>query len=752
MTIGSENGEWTRETSIGQPIARHWVTAVVENEIGWIGERFTAIDSKLADYQYRKREMARLRKARERERYPERSKEHNHWAKPEHREHRDERRFIKKAERVFIVWDGEGPQDTGYSLLGNSEGMEICYPTLKTIDCLELIMETERKFPDAIHVGFGFDYDVSNILADLSWRHFSALKKFHRTVWRDYEIEHIPHKWFKIKHGMVTATIFDVYNFFMTSLVGALESWDIGPFSKTVGVSQPEVVMATVPPLDIVNAMTETSLVKNFKNLRSTFLWRDIAQIRVYMRLELKYTKVLIEQLRETFIMAGYLPNSWHGPGALARMALKKHNVYAAMAKTPPDVQIASRYGYIGGRFDPRIVGHIGGAVYSADRRSAYPYAATFLPNLSAGSWRRGRHFEPGKFAIYHISYEAKPDPFRIYPLPKRLSNGTVCWPYKVKSWYWSPEAELVANDPDATFIEAWIFDERDENDRPFKWLLEYYERRKLLKRIGNPAEYTFKLVINSVYGQLAQRAGWDRNRNAAPKSHQLEWAGFITSHCRAAVWKLANAVGEGKCISIDTDGIMATVPIPIPPDEVGEDLGQWETEEYEDGIFWQSGMYGLKKDGKWVKAKTRGIPRGTYEPEQMIAELERGNHTLRMTRHKFVGYGLAMSQKHLLNKWIDEDYEYLLGGNGKVIHNELLCKKVCDGDVHRLVNLNVLHWSAPESKAHYLPWLHAEAEMRLNKNIFQDLTLFDMNDNDEWEITNGANLRRSASTRISNR
>lgn len=713
----------------------------------WIGKKWMAVDTKIAEYTRRKREMARLRKAKERERYPLRSKEHNHWIKPEHKEAHRERVFIQKAEKLFIIWDGEGPKDTGYSLLGNSEGMEICYPTLKTIDCLELIIETEKQFPDAIHCWFGGNYDTSNIVADLPWRHLAALKKFNRTVWKDFEIEHIPGKWFKVKRGMVSATIFEVYNFFMSSLVAALESWEIGPWSNansqishadtlTVGGSQLSLDSLTeVPPVDIVTRMSERQMVETFKRLRSEFYWKDIESIRLYMRLELKYTRELMERLREVFADAGYLPNSWHGPGALARMALKKHRVYDAMAITPIDVQIASRFGYIGGRFQPAIVGHIGACVYSADRRSAYPYAATHLPNLSKGQWRRVRNYVPGKFAIYHIRYESKPEPFRIYPLPKRASNGEVCWPYKVDSWYWSPEAELVADDPDATFIEGWVFDEEDETDRPFAWLHDYYRRRQLLKSIGNPAEYTFKLVINSVYGQLAQRAGWDKQKRKAPRSHQLEWAGYITSHCRASVWRLATAVGDGKCISIDTDGIMATVPIPVPADEIGTDLGQWELVEYEDGVFWQSGMYGLKSEGAWRKARTRGIPRGTYSPERMIELIDKGEFVLRMTRSKFVGYGLAMNQKHNFNKWVPENYEYRLGGNGKVVHNEMLCEKVCDGNQHRLVNLNMLHFKPSQSKAHFLPWLHNEPEMGDKKQLFQDLTLFDMDDNDEWII-----------------
>lgn len=665
---------------------------------------------------------------------------------------------VLKENLMFIVWDGEGPQDTRYSLFGNSEGMEICYPTLSTIDCLNLILEAGEQYPAAyaVHVGFGFDYDVSNIIKDLPWRQITALKKYNRTVWNGYEIEHIPHKWFAVKRGKVKVKIFDVYLFFMSRLVDALEKWEIGPWKTTAGVSAsvplrstgkssyvpdasdssaliPRMILqntdsSEVPSLASALTMNDREMVEAFKEVRGSFLWKDISQIRLYMRLELKYTRSLMERLRDVFTAAGYLPDSWHGPGALARMALKRHNVYDAMAICPAEVRIAARYAYVGGRFSPHLVGHMGTGIFCADRNSAYPYATLELPNLSRGTWRRGKKFEPGKFAMYHIRYQSTPRAFAIYPLPKRGKNAEVVWPYRVTGWYWTPEAETVSTDSEAEFLEAWVFDEDDETDRPFAWIAEYFRRRLMLKRQGNPAEFTFKLIINAVYGQLAQRAGWDRNKNEAPRSHQLEWAGYVTSHCRAAMYRLTQLVGEDNVISIDTDGITTTKPVPLPPEEVGSELGQFGVDEYEDGVFWQSGMYALKDDGVWVKARTRGIPKGDVGAEHMLAALKEGNHVLRSSRNRFNGYGsIAYNSREKMNTWSQSTASYVLGGNGKVSHNSKLCPKICDGEIHKLMNLNMLYgpFTDPVSEPHFLPWLENAKEMAMQKNLIDDMTLF---------------------------
>ena len=635
---------------------------------------------------------------------------------------------IPLAERPFIVWDGEGPRDTGYSLLGNSEGEEICYPKLRTEDCLQLILSSGRAHPQSIHTSFGFGYDVSNILWELPWRHLAALHKFGRTVWKDYALEHVPHKWFKVRQGKTIVKIFDVLGFFQTSLVEALESWKIGPFTNGAGSSLPESASGVIPSVSDMAGLSENEIVKRFKRLRAVFMFSEIESIRLYMRLELKYTKLMMEALRQCFLDGGYLPKSWHGPAALAREAFTKHKVYDALTVTPVDVQIASRYAFFGGRFESFFAGRAGQKLYVADINSAYPFYCAQLPNLAAGTWRRGQAFEPGKFAVYYIDYRAKPDAWRPYPLPHRDKDHNVVFPHRTSGWYWAPEAELVADDPDATFREAWIFDEVDERDRPFAFLGDYYRRRQLLKRIGSPAQLVYKLVINSAYGVLAQRAGWDRQKRKPPRTHQLEHAGYITSSCRAAVFRQARLLGR-NLVSIDTDGVTSLVPFTWL--ESSDELGGWELKEYDDGVYWQSGIYCLRLGDQWPANKMRGIPRGSYTPEDLIRCMESGEN-LSITRRVFYGYGLALIiGRDKVNTWEDLPVEYVFGGTGKRQHvtPRGQCTKECNGWHHRLA-LPPVYMSAVgpcESQPHQLPWL----EWSDRKRIFDSVVMYET---EEWE------------------
>jgi hypothetical protein len=276
-----------------------------------------------------------------------------------------------------------------------------------------------------------------------------------------------------------------------------------------------------------------------------------------------------------------------------------------------------------------------------------------------------------------------------------------------------------VANDPDAEFLEAHIFDEDNVKDRPFEWIKEYYRRRMLLKKTGSPAQLTFKLIINSAYGIVAQRQGWDREKKTPPPTHQLEWAGWITSACRAAVYRVARELGT-NLISIDTDGITSLRPFTGLTES--DNLGDWEMSKYDDGVFWQSGIYALKhplectckiqpcpKAGKWSggQMKTRGIARGKYKAEDLIERCTT-LEPLKSTRRVFIGYAQALQgRREELNTWIDIPGIYVFGGGSKRGHIAACsnaCRQLSPG-MHALTE-QVKFGGIPESEPHPLPWI----------------------------------------------
>ncbi len=646
------------------------------------------------------------------------------------------RNKLRQQSKPFIAWDGEGPRDAGYALFGSSDGDEIRKPFLSTMECLDLILDCKLRNPDSIHVWYGSNYDVSMILHDMPWKQYSALKHWNRCVWHDYEIEHIPGKWFVVKRHGVIAKIFDVCSFFEGPYVQALEDMAIG-------------------------TAQEIEILKREKARRSEFLFSEINEIRDYWQLELRLMPQLCDKLRSAFLDAGFDVRSWHGPGALANMAMRKHGVFQCMAESPRQVKWAAKCAFAGGRFEMFRGGYIQHRIYNADIHSAYPHFARQLPNLAKGRWRQGHKYEAGKFAVYHIRYKEHRMPVQFelekaekrvrslkpYPLFHRLKGGNVVWDNNVEGWYWGPEAELVANNPDAIFIESWVFDEDNANDRPFAWLADYYDQRQAYKDEGSVLELTFKLIINAIYGQLAQRAGWDKRKRTSPKSHQLEWAGWITSACRAAVYRAAIDVGD-RLISIDTDGVYAHGP--FSDLDIGRNLGQWDVAEYDSGVFWQSGIYALSSvvcvdkecanrggdsracGHEWVKGKTRGIPKGKYEAADLIHALEHGED-LHLKRKVFTGYGLALNgQRSRLNTWSEDDVTIVFGGDGKRYHNKVRCAgRICPGDgVHHFMPAMIRDnpYDNIVSEPHTLPWEVTDLLAESHKRKVDDMTFFNQN------------------------
>lgn len=605
---------------------------------------------------------------------------------------------IRYADYRFVGWDGEAPKDTGYSLFGSSDGDELCATDLTTIDFFELLIEAKKRDRHTIFIWFGGRYDWDEITRrSMPLRKLAVLKNNGTVHWAGYRIHEVPGKIFSIrKYGEdePEVVIYEIHGWFHAPYAIALQQYGIGT---------PEEI---------------ATIVEN-KDKRPEFLWSEIESVKKYMRLELKLMPPLMNLIRKICSNAGFNPKGWYGPSALAKQLLTKNKVHRAMAKCPKEVNDAACYGYAGGRFEEVRGGIFDVPTWTYDRNSAYMHAALDLPNLSKGRWRYARNYEPGKFGIYHILYNdaGAHDPLRIHPLFRRMKNGNVCWPSRVEGWYWSPEAELVANDTSAQFIEAWIFDEDDPRDRPFAFVAEVFGRRLVLQRLpeNNPsrvAEIAIKWALAAIYGQLARIVGWDKRKNLPPSTHQIEWAGYITSHCRAAMYKLARMAGK-NLVSIDTDSV--TTLQPIEGVDLGNNLGQWKVSVADEAVYFQNGVFFTKHDGKWSKGKTRGIEKRAKTPDltpEMLVTAIRTNQDVKLSpRRRYVTVKMALNgQYDSIGQWKDDHPGNVLvfGGGGKRHHDSRLCRRYCHGDIHGFIPAfqGVLFDPFDTmSVAHKLPW-----------------------------------------------
>lgn len=619
------------------------------------------------------------------------------------------RSLVPFTERRFVAWDGESVRsnirhdyveigetnfqyersDSVYVLFGNSDGDYVSSPNLSTAECLSLIIA--KADIDAIHFGFAFSYDVNMILKDLSKNHLRVLKDSGKVHWKRWNLQYLPRKWFLVTDRMTgkTVRIWDVFSFFMCS---AVEAW------QQYGVEVSETVL---------RGKMERGDVPYEK------LWTDIFP---YWAEENQAYVALMVKLREALHAADLYISSWHGPGAIASHSLKKHGNHRSMARVSGAVSDASQHAYGGGRFEMFKVGRARLPVFEYDINSAYPYAISQLPNLASGAWRRV--LEPSRisrFGVYRVSFAVNPfDPVanfhRPMPFLHRDKRGNISFPCVNETWVWSPELWGKQNFPGLTIHEGWEFHEENDDDRPFAWLAENYAIRKRYKAEGNPAQLALKLQMNSMYGKMAQRVGWNEEKRLPPKWHQLEWAGWVTSYCRSMVFRAALYSGT-DLVAFETDAVFTTRDISAHL-EIGDELGLWEMTTYDDFVYLQSGCrFGLK-DGEW-KAKYRGFDKGSLSLDAALQSLAGPPESwvINGTTKRFIGFAQALHTDFSSWREFQSDKARVLhiGGEGKRRHISRLCRACQDGipasETFHDAALGVPIPENPQSEKHHLPW-----------------------------------------------
>jgi hypothetical protein len=653
----------------------------------------------------------------------------------------------KYEERPFIGWDSEGydyfivdsggvcekgPQRT--MLFGCSvPGEYITGTDLSTREMLDLVLRVESLFPDAFHVGFAFEYDVNQMLKDLPWRMLAVLKITGKVRWNGYRINHVPHKIISVSKDGISATIYDTFGFFHCKYTTALEKYGVGDSVKLRKIA-------------------------DGKLRRGQFTWADIAEVTDYWEAEISLLPDLMEHIRTAAYGGGFRIGAWHGPGALASYGLLHNGVRQWMSKNVPrHAQQAIRAAYAGGRFQAWRCGLYLGDVYTLDKNSAYVQGMSLLPRLNNGKWERvdpGTVKTPGdiaRFGLYHISFDDyDPDrgrehrsrgiPERPYPLFHRDKQGRLTWPNRVDGWYWSPEARLVAGDKRAKFLAAIVY--RDDGTYPFKWVNDSYEMRVHLQQMGSPAEKAYKWSLAAYYGSFARRVGWNRRDRTAPRSHELAWAGFITSHCRAAIFDAASyAASKGALISVDTDGVTSTVPFPeaLVPEGFSDKLGAWKQDHYTGILYWQNGIYWLHSDNcpekqcpnykgdatecshEWSEAKSRGVPKGAICVDDAMEALENGSFVppyrppvIKTRKHKYIGYRQALAGQHKRWRvWVTENSDIIFGGTGKGTHLPVFCQACKKAGTGTPMMHTITHLPPKDlfSTEHVLPWLVKEPD-----------------------------------------
>lgn len=601
--------------------------------------------------------------------------------------------FATKDRDILLKYEAKAQP---YVLLGNSKEQNIKREEgLTTYECLEFMLEAKQQYEKSIFVGFSFNYDINQILKDLPESCLWDLHDTNHTFVGGYSIKWIPRKEFYVKHGRSKRSfiLYDVFGFFQASFLAVCE--------KYLGEDD-----------------ARLTIIREGKSSRDSFTWEEMDdKIIPYNMMELEMLTEIMDIFREDLHNTGIHPGKWHGPGAIANEALRQYGV-KAVRDIPEEVLDAAQYAYAGGRFEHFFMGRYDGRVYESDIHSAYPEAATKLPDLQYGHWEFVETFEPGSFGVWAVEYRHREGQSnQPQPLFCRSENGSISYPCKVSGWYWTPEAELVASH----VRNGWVF-RSTSTSRPFAFIEKLYEQRRIFKNQGSSTERAIKLILNSLYGKLAQTVG---GKDGPPSHHQLEYAGYITSYTRAKIYK-AMMQCPGAIIAAETDAVFSTKPLDL---DYGEGLGQWELKEYDSIVYLQSGFY-YAATGETIVCKYRGMDRdgATKQPAGLPLRtvLDHLAHysgagdwhrtpSLSSFTTRFVGLGIGLQTKSVWRSWEKNQKTVRLDQDPwstKRVHIINECPKCQAGEtLYTCLHPMLIGGYSGNSYARSLPWRHQELE-----------------------------------------
>lgn len=589
--------------------------------------------------------------------------------------HKSGKRLAKFDRGEFVSWDGEGiTREDGkhvYSLLANSRGEYIVNPDgLGTWECLDFICRMGVRYAKSIHVGFVFSYDTAMILfADMNYETVKAIyedKSPYGVQWGEFVISYrnrktlsiqridtelswkykkVKGEWKKRKNVIESCVLWDVFGFFQSSFVEAIEGW-LGKDYHSL------------------------QMIKEGKLHRGTFTANEIEKfILPYCLAEVAALDELMSLLHQCLIEADIKLSRWDGAGAVAAALLKKYGIKEHIADLPDKVQLAAQHAYFGGRIELCKYGRYSGTVYHYDINSAYPSVQKDCPSLKNGRWRRvSMDKRRSDFSLCRVEWDLscaeneEDATWSLYPFPFREENGNVIFPYCGSGWYWWPETEAALDELSTyrqRYPQAYIkvttvyeFVEGDNTNRPFQFIDELFTIRRQWKKEGRKAEKVLKLGINSLYGKTAQSLGYDPEKDRIPPYHSLAWAGYITSATRAKLYS-ACMQAPASTLMLATDGVFSLSPLSLP---MSNKLGDWENETHEEIVAVQSGVYFIRTADKW-DIFCRGFDKGTLN-QDTILEAWRDRHSVAyFPSTRFSSLGTSCTSKKAWErrgKWVE--------------------------------------------------------------------------------------------------
>lgn len=292
-------------------------------------------------------------------------------------------------------------------------------------------------------------------------------------------------------------------------------------------------------------------------------------------------------------------PSQLSGSGSIAAAVLKH---YGAPKRTDnhedTEADVLARMTYFGGLIEAPVVGLLSENVEGEDINSAYPSKMIHIPCMRTGHgrWKTTRGAGPVDL-IGHalVTWDVSRSGTSTPPFTVRRKSGAVTQPL-VGRRTWVALAELQAALPrfgaDIVVHRVLHWSPECSCEPPLAFLADLYDARLVIKDSmrtmasdstewweASCKEHAIKLIINSIYGKLAQM------RYGVGPYTNLHYASYVTSATRGQVrtktWEYESA--GGTVVYQHTDSVLSVGCTVV---DGGKKLGAWGREKPSTGFL----------------------------------------------------------------------------------------------------------------------------------------------------------------------
>lgn len=321
-------------------------------------------------------------------------------------------------------------------------------------------------------------------------------------------------------------------------------------------------------------------------------------------------------------------PDQLAGSGSIAAATLR-HYKAPRRTETHEDslVDVLARMTYFGALIEGPVVGRLAQPVDGADINSAYPSKMIHVPCMRSGhgQWVKHRGSQPMVGPLGHVlvSWDIRAHNTSTPPFIVRRRSGSVAQPL-VGFRVWVTLAEYQAAvrrfGYDVVMHQGWEWVPECDCGNVLAFLSDLYDARLAIKTTmssmtegsveweeASCRERALKLIINSIYGKLAQ------SKNGLGPYTNLHYASYVTGSTRAQVrektWEIEAA--GGTVVYQHTDSVLS---VGVKVLNEGESLGKWGLEKTShDFLVIQPGL-ALSTTGRG-KIASRGVRIGDFIP-----------------------------------------------------------------------------------------------------------------------------------------